>query len=367
MMKCYVCNKNLPDDAVFCCYCGRKQNKAVVTYHRRPNGLGSVYKTPSGTWCAECTLGYIVENGEKKRKSARKKGFKTKKEAVQYLEQLQPKTDIKTTLTFSELFEKYQPDLEEISASKQSAYRIAWRRIAPALAHRPISEVSTEELCAAAEGIADSYYPRRDIKSLLSHLYKIALRVDAVDKDRSAYIKLPKHDVKEKEIFSDEDISKLWDDYKKSGQRVTAGILIMLYTGMRTKELLDALVENVHLEEHYLTGGAKTEKGKRRKIIIPDKLIPVVSALISEAEKGKLIYYSYVDAFYDAWNAKRAELGIRETLSPYCARHTYVTRCTRLNVSPAMLKELVGHEDYETTLNYTHLSVEDRLAAVNRL
>jgi site-specific recombinase XerD len=40
---------------------------------------------------------------------------------------------------------------------------------------------------------------------------------------------------------------------------------------------------------------------------------------------------------------------------------------TALNVSPAMLKELAGHEDYETTLNYTHLSVEDRLKEVNRL
>ena len=364
MMKCYVCNKNLPDDAVFCCYCGRKQNKAVVTYHRRPNGLGSVYKTPSGTWCAECTLGYIVENGEKKRKSARKKGFKTKKEAVQYLEQLQPKTDIKTTLTFSELFEKYQPDLEEISASKQSAYRIAWRRIAPALAHRPISEVSTEELCAAAEGIADSYYPRRDIKSLLSHLYKIALRVDAVDKDRSAYIKLPKHDVKEKEIFSDEDISKLWDDYKKSGQRVTAGILIMLYTGMRTKELLDALVENVHLEEHYLTGGAKTEKGKRRKIIIPDKIMPIMQSFVNQGG-----FFSGSDKKYlqHHWNDKRSALALNPALTLHCCRHTYLTRLTALNVSPAMLQELAGHEDYETTLNYTHLSVADRLEAVNKL
>ena len=356
----------MPDDAVFCCYCGKKQVKDVVTYHRRPNGLGSVYKTSSGSWCAECTLGFYLENGEKKRKRQRKRGFKTKKEAVLYLERLSDKK-IEKSITFSELYEKFQPDLSEISSSKQSAYRIAWRRIAPALSFRNISDVSTDELCRIAEDAADAYYPRRDIKGLLSHLYQIALRNDMIDKNRSTFIKLPKHDVKEKEIFNDDDIQKLWDDYRKSGQRVTAGILIMLYTGMRTKELLDALIDNVHLSEHYLTGGAKTEKGRRRKIIIPDKLEPVISALISEAENGKLLYYSYVDAFYDAWNAKRAELGIRETLSPYCARHTYVTRCTALGLSPAMLKELVGHEDYETTLNYTHLSVEDRLAAVNRL
>ena len=52
---------------------------------------------------------------------------------------------------------------------------------------------------------------------------------------------------------------------------------------------------------------------------------------------------------------------------PYCCRHTYITRLTALKVSPAMLQELAGHEDYETTLEYTHLSVADRLSEVNRL
>lgn len=46
---------------------------------------------------------------------------------------------------------------------------------------------------------------------------------------------------------------------------------------------------------------------------------------------------------------------------------TYITNLTALKVSPAMLQELAGHEDYDTTLEYTHLSIADRLAEVNRL
>lgn len=364
-MICCMCRKKLPDDAVFCCYCGKKQKTSAATYHRRGNGLGSVYKTPSGSWCAETTLGWYIENGRKKRKKARKMGFKTKKEAVQFLEQL-TQSNFKKSVTFSELWEKFQPDLEEISSSKQAAYRIAWNRISSSLAFRKIEDVTTDELCRVAESSAIEYYPRRDIKGLLSRLYKLALRDDLIDKNRSEFIKLPKHETAEREIFSDDDIQLLWDDFHRSSELVTAGMLTMIYTGMRPAELLSAVAENVHLDEHYLTGGVKTEKGKRRKIIIPDKLIPVIAFMLSKSE-GKLCLFKSADAFYKTWIKKRAALGLSEALVPYCARHTYVTRCTALGISPAMLKELVGHEDYETTLAYTHLSVADRLEAVNQL
>ena len=365
-MICCVCRKKLPDDALFCCYCGKKQITSSATYHRRGNGLGSVYKTPSGSWCAESTLGWYVEDGKRKRKKARKAGFKTKKEAVLYLEQLQNQSAPRKSVTFSELWEKFQPALAEISSSKQGAYRIAWNRVSPFLAFRKIEEVSTDELCRIAEDTAEQYYPRRDIKGLLSNLYKIALRDDLIDKNRSEFIKLPKHETAEREIFSDDDIQLLWDDFHKTNELVTAGMLTMIYTGMRPAELLSAVAENVHLDEHYLTGGKKTEKGKRRKIIIPDKLVPVIRSMLSQSS-GKLCRFSNADAFYKTWLKKRASLGLRESLVPYCARHTYVTRCTNLGISPAMLKELVGHEDYETTLAYTHLSIADRLDAVNRL
>ena len=32
-----------------------------------------------------------------------------------------------------------------------------------------------------------------------------------------------------------------------------------------------------------------------------------------------------------------------------------------------MLQELAGHEDYDTTLDYTHLSVNDRFIEVEKL
>lgn len=367
-MYCVSCKKKIPDDALFCLYCGKKQAKMHSTYHRRGNGLGTVYRSKTGTWTAESTLGYYIINGKKKRKKARKYGFKTKKEAVQYLEQL---ADMKITLdksvTFSELWEMFLPELDDLSKSKAGAYRLAWRKIKRDLEFRKIADVTASELADLAELVAPSYYPRKDVKNLLSHLYKIALRDEYVDKDRSVFIKLPPHTAEQKTVFTADEIKVLWDDYHNTDDVLTAAMLIMLYTGMRPGEMTDVLCRNIHLDEHYLTGGKKTTKGKNRKIILPDCILPVVRDLMQRAVNGKLYPYKAKNQISKAWVDKRDALGLRKELVPYCCRHTYITNLTALNVSPAMLQELAGHEDYETTLNYTHLSIADRLDAVNKL
>ena len=116
-----------------------------------------------------------------------------------------------------------------------------------------------------------------------------------------------------------------------------------------------------------MTGGIKTERGKRRKLIIPDKIAPIIEPLVGKSKSGRLYYYNKPEFFYNDWTDKRTALGFRGNLTPYCCRHTYITRLTALGVSPAMLQELAGHEDYDTTLDYTHLSIADRLNAVNLL
>ena len=231
----------------------------------------------------------------------------------------------------------------------------------------PATGQTIGELQDVTDRAAKSYYTRRDVKTLFSHFYKLAIRDDYVTDNKAQYIKLPKLIEKEKEIFTKDEIQTLWIDYNAHKCKVTAAILIMIYTGMRPGELLQIKTENVNLNEQYLTGGIKTEKGKRRKIIIPDRIVPLIQYLERASKDGLLCWYKNKNDFYDEWQEKRDELEIRECMTPYCCRHTYITQLTALGVSPAMLQELAGHEDYETTLNYTHLSVKDRLQEVNRL
>jgi integrase len=252
----------------------------------------------------------------------------------------------------------------DLSASKLGAYRIAYNRIAPALAHRRIDDLTVSDLQAVVDSTAHTHSTQRDIKQLLSHLYQIALRDDFVDKDRARYVTILPNEPVEKQIFTEAEIQKLWDDYNATSDVISASALIMLYTGMRPGEVKHLKVDNIHLEEHWMTGGIKTAKGKRRKIIIPDKIVPIIQHFINS--RGFLAGTG--EKFLQhQWPDKRSELGLNPALTLHCCRHTYLTRLTALNVSPAMLQELAGHEDYETTLNYTHLSVNDRYEVVNKL
>ena len=366
-LKCIKCKKEIPDNSTFCMFCGKKQTPTAHAVKKRGNGQGTVYKR-GNTWTAEVTLGYYLDkNGKVHRKNRRKGGFQTKRDAIAYIETLRTSQQKPKTITFQTLWELYQNDeMKELSKNRQSKYRTAWAKIENDLAFRNVDDVTVSELQAIIDNAANTYHTKNSIKVLLSHLYKIAVRDDYTDRNRTQYIRLPALETAQREILTDEEIQLLWNDYRTNQRTVTACMLIMLYTGMRTGELLTIQKGNVHLDEQYLTGGIKTKKGKNRKIVIPDKIVPIITVCLESSKSDYLIDYKQ-KVFYQDWKAVREELGIREAITPYCCRHTYVTRLTALKVSPAMLQELAGHEDYDTTLMYTHLSVEDRLKEVNRL
>lgn len=366
-MECIKCKKEIPDESLFCLYCGKKQTATTKKSTKsRGNGTGSVYKSASGTWTAEVTHGWYLQNGRKKRKRSRKYGFRTKKEAIQYIETLREQKETRSRITVSELYEMFAASNDKLSASKQTAYKIAWNKIKEGVGYRYIDDLTVPELQELTDDAGTSYYTKRDIKTLLSHCYKLAIRDDYTDKNRAQYIQLPTLETQEREVFTEDEIRQLWECYRKTGDITACRMLIMLYTGIRPGELKTIKAENIRIDEQWMTGGIKTEKGKRRKIILPDCIVPLIVCSMEHSADGLLAKYSKT-GLHDAWNALRDDLGMRSVLTPYCCRHTYITRLTALKVSPAMLQELAGHEDYDTTLDYTHLSVAERLAEVNRL
>lgn len=365
-MECKKCKKEIPDGSKYCNHCGTKQEKNNRS--RRGNGQGTAYKRGS-TWQAEITLGFYTDpkSGNLKRRKMTKSGFKTKRDALDYIKEL--RTGKKTqTVNFDMLWKSFDNNIKQtLSKSKQTAYNIAWRKLKPDLCYRNIDDITADELQCIVDEQGTSYYTKRDMKNLLSHLYKLAMRDEYVNINKSTFILLPKLETAERDIFTKEEIEKLWHDYENSLSNITAHLLVMLYTGMRPGELLTVKKSNVHISEHYLTGGIKTIKGKNRKIILPDKIIPILNDIMTRSNLESVTPYKDENDFYDDWNLKKEELKLNKNLVPYCCRHTYVTNCTKLHMSPAMLQELTGHEDYDTTLDYTHLSIADRLKEVNKL
>lgn len=347
-MTCRKCSAALPEGAVFCHMCGVKQEVSNKNAKRRGNGQGTAYKRGSGNWQCEITTPVRRTKG----------GFKTKKEALAYIPQLALEKREKTTL--SGIYEVWEETaLPKLSSSKQTAYKIAYKKIPKAILNMPIEEVTISNLQSIISGM--TYYPARDIKVLLSHLYKRACAQGDVPNNLSEYIELPKLEEKEQEAFTEKEITTLWENYTK-GDLFTGYILLMIYSGMMPGELLDCRRDMIDFEKQTIVGaGRKTKKRKETPIALADCILPVVEKICGET---KLIHINK-DKFYTEYYAALERAGVRK-LTPYSCRHTTATALAT-KVAPSILQEVMRHSKYTTTQRYIHPTAEQTVQAVNTI
>ena len=360
-MQCLKCKKEIPDESIYCNFCGRKQIKELKKSKKsRGNGQGTVYKLPNGTFKIEITLAYI--DGKRIRRT--KAGFKTKKEALDYIPTLRNELEDKKDIKFCELFEMWKnTHYRTIGKSKQSSYNTAYKHCST-LYFRYISTIKLNDMQTVVDNRQGGYYPKHDIKVLLNHMFRYAKINEYCSTNYAEYIKLPPLEKSNKVAFNEHEIQNLWDDYN-SGNSFSGYILIMIYTGMRYGEISTILKENIHLDKQYIIGGIKTDAGKNREIPIADKILPIVKNLYLQNEK-KLVELSE-KVFYEEFKDTIKRIKARPVLTPHCCRHTFSTLMAERGVQPAIIKETAGHANYSTTLGYTHISLKSKLDAANKI
>lgn len=359
-MNCIKCEKEIPEGSIYCNWCGKKQiresNKGKKV---RGNGTGTVYRLPNGKYKIELVLGYV--DGRKVRKT--KSGFKTKKEALEYIPKLQNTHSDIQDIKFSEVYEMWKEShFLHIGKSKQSSYNTAYKRIKP-LYFMKMSEIRFADMQKLVDDCPGSFYPKQDIKVLLNKVFEYAIINQYCTVNYAEHIKLPPLEKPNKDAFTNAEIDKIWDTYK-NGDEFSGYVLIMIYTGMRMGEILQILTENVHLEERYMIGGIKTESGKNRQILIPEKIAPIVEKVCDHSQRYLLKMDR--DAFYNKFYESIEKAGVRR-LTPHCCRHTFATLMAKSNVHSSIIKEAAGHANYSTTLGYTHIPLETKLEAVNKI
>lgn len=348
-MNCLYCKKDIPDGSVFCNHCGRKQERKS---HRMPNGAGTVYKRGS-TYTAQIRYwrdGYL--------KTMYRSGFKTKREAYAAVPEMRKDYELGRTerIGFCELWERLQETerFKNLSADKQDTWLYAYRKCSMLYGVKDIREIRYEHLQAIVTGL--TYYPARDVKTVLKAMYQLAMKLELCDKNYADMVELPKlEETNEKEVFTEDEIVKLWEcldpfrDY----------ILIMCYCGLRPVEMRKLRKEDIHLDERYMTGGQKTELSKKSRIAIPQTIVPILARFTP-------ITYSK-NTFEKRFAHTIANAGITRKLTPGCCRHTFVTWLTETEDSAAVIQKAARHSKYQTTLGYTHLAIDDVQKAVDKM
>lgn len=338
---------------------------------KNPNGYGTIINLGKGRrnpYAVRVTLGYTDE-GEQIRKYLGY--YSTRREAMEQLNTYNSKNIMPDALSVGKIFELWKEKHYPTIGSKSiSMYESAWNWLKK-LEDKKLNDVKLPELESVIEDMSGkSRSSQKHVKSLAKQLYNFAIpRNYVVDKKNYAeYLNLTGKASKEKDIFTQEEINKLWaymdDDVVKT-------ILILIYTGMRVSEMLTVTKDMVNFDDWYIQHGSKTEAGRNRIIPIPRKIRFLVSSLLLDKDHlilnddGKPLsadsYRRYV------YYKKLAELGIRD-LSPHCARHTYASMLSKTVDDKLLISRIMGHTDYNVTANiYTHKEIEDLTSAVKDL
>lgn len=358
-MICRKCKKEVPEGK-FCLECGANQMPPAKAKRRRGNGQGTVIKEDNGTYTA-IKQKYIGG----KRKVYKKRGFKKRSDALEYLATFAV-SKVKKTPTLLDLHNVWSASsLPKLGKSRQNAYSIAWRRLEP-LHNDEISQITIGDLQEVIDSAVSTYYPARDMKTVLSHLYKRACAQGDAPTNLSEYIELPPLDESDAIPFNKSEVESLWKDYD-TGNTFTGYLLLMIYTGMMPGELMSARKDQIDWEKRTIIGaGIKTKKRKKTPLVIAEVVMPVLERLC-EFSSGEKILTMNKDNFYKKYYEALERAGCRR-LTPYACRHTTGTNLAlNAQVPPSVIQEVMRHTKFSTTQKYIHPNVDDSLDAVNKL
>lgn len=362
MKRCIYarCKREMPDDAVFCPYCGRKQaEERKKRRNVRAKGTGSVYKLPGDRKRPY----YAVYQGKSTGRT-----YATKQEAAAAL-------DVMIATTRPDLFSATLADVyaawsdvayRDMGESSKRGYKLSWQYIPEQLRRRLARDVRTDDVQAVIdslqqEGKSDS--TANHVKFLYSQLCKWMMQRDLITTNYAAFIKVRKTEHRAIETFSVDEVAKI-NAMASAGSRedrlTQAAMLTMifLFTGMRISELFELQVANVHLESEppYLQGGVKTEAGKNRIIPVYRRILPYVSYFASRAE-GPLLISGYDGRkTADGWRANDytnllAHLGISYKV-PHNTRKTLATNAAQGGMDQMAMLKLMGWTDIKVGNQY---------------
>ena len=391
------CNKEIPEGAAFCPWCGRKQQRDQQHRKSRGNGLGSVYKLKSGKWAAVKTVGWILDplpegsppgTVPHKRRQTVSKQYSTRKDALAALPFLtaadrKPREGTatqrkKTSITLKELFDQWEPTHQK-SRSTMNCYRAGFRLFAE-LWNVRMEELDVDALQDCLDDSDAGRRTRENARAALGLVYKYGIPRDAVPKDRNLaqFLKIDEPGGEKRSGLSMKELELV---RKAAAAGDPTGILVLChcYLGFRPTALLQLTVADYDPERRCFVGGIKTEAGKGRTVTVSPKIQPYVDALVAAAGDGyifgaagrQLTIKDYRERFYQLLDSCGIDNPIdedgRHRLTPHACRHTFATLMKRTKGSDTDKLALIGHTSSEQLRDYQDVPLEDLRAITDQL
>lgn len=380
MSKCRKCKGELPESARFCPSCGARQDISQKP-KSRGNGTGSVYKLANGTWIAVRVLGRTVdEQGKSHKKQVSKSGFRTKKEALEYLPKLTPESRVekRAKVTFQQLYDRWEPTHNK-SKSTLNCYRAAMKKFSPVL-DLPVSDITVDDLQECMDEVTGKR-TQENMKAVCGLLYKYAIPRHLASLNMGQYLVVGGASGLGKEGLPIESLKAI----QANSEKVPYAdyVLCQCYLGFRPSEMLDLDINSYDREKKTFTGGAKTEAGKNRIVPINPKIQPIIDRLVANKvagfvfcseDGGRMDIKDYRQHFYDVLESCGIENPVteldgvkRRKYTPHSARHTFASLMKNVQAPDKDKLALIGHTSTEMLRHYQDTDLEGLRRIINAM
>ena len=207
---------------------------------------------------------------------------------------------------------------------------------------------------------------------LIKFIYNCAIRWDILPREGNPCTGIEAfedHGARER-YLTQEEVRRLFDELDRN-RNVQVGqvVQLLLYTGARKREVLDAKWEEIDFNRRLLTVPAIRSKSKKPRYI---PLSAAAIELLQSLPRQEGIPWVFFNpktqrppvSFFCAWDSIRKKAGIPE-VRLHDLRHSYASFLINAGRSLYEVQKLLGHYDPKVTMRYAHLSPGVLLEAVD--
>jgi len=265
-------------------------------------------------------------------------------------------------------------------------YKRVLRDLLRILGNKPLKLISTSdiELFKSVRAKEVNHTTINIELSTLKAIFNIAVRFEWIVSNPCTRISKLRIPQKEKLSYDDVQLKLIIENAKTNLMKRI--IRFALLTGCRLNEILNVQWSDVDFASQSLTirnkENFRTKTGKQRVIPLSNGLNELLREMNFRNDYGNIhqineaSHYIFslrygarmrIDYVSKEFKKILRKLRFPEKFHFHCLRHTFITNLIKAGVNINYVKEIAGHSDIQTTMNYVHIVTDDLREAVNKV
>ena len=307
-----------------------------------------------------------------------------------------------TAIKFHELAEEWFEQYAKLSLRSTTYERMKQltHRIYPAIGHLRIDKITGRQLQAFVNSLAKDGANEKTGKplapktirhnlSFVSDVFSYAVKMDLLSDNPCSKVTIPKGELKEKQIYSQEEMELLLTRLSDEPIKYKAFFYLIAYSGFRRSEMLGLEWKDIDFEHNIIcvrrTSNYTAERGtytdttktkrSQRTLKIADSIMDMLKELKAEQDEQALNCgdkWVETDRLYVKWNGEPMQNGTPYFwLNEFCDknnlpfyglhsfRHLFASLLVNSGVDIVTVSGALGHSTVSTTSNvYCHMLQE---------